>query len=272
MSADEHLRLWLAEGMTGCQFAKLIAQRRERIVTSTFAGLTKEEDVSRTFEAGTAARLPAIAIFTGIRTEEQLVEQLRILSRGTRWRITSERPDGLETDDVMVGMTWQVREGLVSSPMGLAPFGTMPVTRRAPYVCIAAWPGGHDNPRWKRFEEGVVHFLDTDISALNLSKAKYTSLTEVSNAATEDLLSETGDGARFYRRTAFRLRAAVAAARRPPSPFCEKDRDRFVPATDTHSMQQRVRNDDTTKRFTEILASSERRCRWPARALMIGKQ
>lgn len=165
MPADEHLRQWLAEGMTGCQFAKLIAQRRERIVTSTFAGLTQEEDVSRTFEAGTTARLPAIAIFIGIRTEDQLVEQLRILSRGPRWQITHEHPDGLETDDVMIGMTWQVREGLASSPMGLAPFGTMPVTRRAPYVCIAAWPGGHDNPHWKRYEEGIVHFLDTDLSA-----------------------------------------------------------------------------------------------------------
>jgi hypothetical protein len=35
MSADEHLRHWLAEGMTGCQFAKLIAQSKDRIVTAT---------------------------------------------------------------------------------------------------------------------------------------------------------------------------------------------------------------------------------------------
>ena len=214
MSADEHLRQWLAEGMTGCQFAKPIAQRRERIVTSMFSGLTPEVDVSRTFEVGTATRLPAIAIFTGIRTEEQLVEQLRILSRGPRWGITREHPDGLETDDVMIGMTWQVREGVASSPMGFGPFGTMPVTRRAPYVCIAAWPGGHDNPYWKRYEEHIVHFLDTDLSALRLSKAKYKSLTDISKSTTEQLLSELNDAARFYRRTAFRLRAAVAESLR----------------------------------------------------------
>ena len=214
MSVDEHLRQWLAEGLTGCQFAKLIAQRRERIVTSTFTGLTKEEDVSRTFEAGTAARLPAIAIFTGIRVEEELVEQLRILSRGTRWRITREYPEGLVTDDVMIGMTWRIREGLASSPMGLAPFGTMPVTRRAPYVCIAAWPGGHDNPHWKRYDEGIVHFLDTDISALGLSKAKYKALTNKSQSITHDRLSELGDDARHYRRTAFRLRSSTAEALR----------------------------------------------------------
>jgi hypothetical protein len=214
MPADEHLRQWLAEGMTGCQFAKLIAQKKERIIRATYPGLAKEEDVSRTLEAGTAARLPAIAIFTGIRTEEDLVEQLRILSRGPRWRITREYPEGLATDDVMVGMTRQIREGLASSPMGLAPFGTMPVTRRAPYVCIAAWAGGHDNSHWRRYEEGIVHFLDTDLSALGLSKAKYKSLTNISKSTTEGLLSETADDARHYRRTAFRLRSGVADALR----------------------------------------------------------
>lgn len=173
MPADEHLRQWLAEGMTGCQFAKLIAQRKDRIVTATFAGLAQEEDVSRVFDAGAQAQLPAIALFTGIRTEHALAEQLHILARGPRWTLTEEHPEGLTTDDIMVGMEWRIRDGLASSPMGLAPFATMPVTRRAPYVCIAAWPGGHDNPNWTRFERGIVHFLDTDLTALKLTKAKY---------------------------------------------------------------------------------------------------
>jgi hypothetical protein len=210
MSADEHLRRWLAEGMTGCQFAKLIAQNKDRIVTATFAGLAQEEDVSRVFDAGAQARLPAIALFTGIRTEHVLVEQLRILAAGPRWRITEEHPEGLVTDDVMVGMEWQIRDGVASAPMGLAPFATMPVTRRAPYVCIAAWPGGHDNPHWTRYDQSVVHFLDTDLSALKLTKLKYKSLTNGSKAATAELLSELGDDARHYRRTAFRLQRSVA--------------------------------------------------------------
>ena len=132
MAADEHLRQWLAEGMTGCQFAKLIAQEKDRIVRATFAGLAPEEDVSRVFDAGARARLPAIAIFTGIRTEQALAEQLGILARGARWTLTEERPEGLTTNDVMVGMEWRIRDGIASSPMGLAPFATMPVTRRAP--------------------------------------------------------------------------------------------------------------------------------------------
>lgn len=200
--------------MTGCQFAKLIAQEKDRIVRATFTGLAKEEDVSRVFDAGARARLPAIAIFTSIRTEQALAEQLQILARGPRWTLTEEHPEGLVTDDVMVGMEWRIREGLASSPMGLAPFATMPVTRRAPYVCIAAWPGGHDNPHWTRFDQGIVHFLDTDLSALKLTKPKYKSLTKVSKDTTEELLHEVGDDARHYRRVAFRLQTSVRDALR----------------------------------------------------------
>ncbi|TMQ08379.1 MAG: hypothetical protein E6J91_33340 [Deltaproteobacteria bacterium] len=90
-----HLRDWLTRGMTGCQFAKLIAQKRERIVAATFPGLASDIDVSRLFETGTDTHLPAIAVFTGIRTEAALIEQLSVLARAPRWRITREHPAGL---------------------------------------------------------------------------------------------------------------------------------------------------------------------------------
>lgn len=200
--------------MTGCQFAALIAQNRDRIAAAAFPELAAEGDVSRIFEAGTNARLPAFALFTEIRTEAALVEQLRILARGSRWRITREHPAGLITDDVVIGVEWQIGNGCVSSVMGLAPFATMPVTRRAPYVCLAAWPGGHNNPHWTRHHEGIVHFLDTDLTALQLTTAKYRSLTTASTSTSEKLLAELGDDARYYRRAAFRMQGSVAASLR----------------------------------------------------------
>jgi len=93
--------------------------------------------------------------------------------------------------------------------MGLAPFATMPVTRRAPYVCIAGWPGGHDNPHWKRYEDGIVHFLDTDVSELGLTGTKYRSLNKMSIDATKELLADPSDDARHYRRAAFRLQSSA---------------------------------------------------------------
>jgi hypothetical protein len=200
--------------MTGCQFARLIAQRRDRIVAAAFPGLVSEADVSRVFETGTDTHLPAIAVFTGIRTETALIEQLSVLARGSRWRITREHPAGLLTDDVMIGVEWQIGNDCASSVMGLAPFATMPVTRRAPYVCLAAWPGGHDNPHWTRYDQNIVHFLDTDLTALQLTVPKYRSLMTASRSTTEQLLSELSDDARYYRRVAFRLQGSVAESLR----------------------------------------------------------
>jgi len=200
--------------MTGCQFARLIAQRRDRIVAAAFPGLVSEADVSRVFETGTDTHLPAFAVFTGIRTETALIEQLSVLARGSRWRITREHPAGLITDDVLIGVEWQIGNGCASSVMGLAPFATMPVTRRAPYVCLAAWPGGHDNPYWTRYDQDIVHFLDTDLTALKLTTLKYRSLTKASKAASELLLTDLGDDARYYRRVAFRLQGAAAESLR----------------------------------------------------------
>jgi len=177
--------------------------------------MADEAEISTIFEAGGEAKLPVIAMFAGIRTESALVEQLARLSAGDRWTVTEVFPDGVESDDVFVGVEWKIREGLVSSVMGLAPFPSMPVTRRAPYVCIAAWPGEHDNPRWTKFEKGIVHFLDTDLTNLKLPEKKYRALTKASIDATKELLKEPPDDARFYRKAAFRLSPASRKTLRP---------------------------------------------------------
>ena len=197
--------------MTGCQFAARIARERHQVLSVAFPELVDAAAVDSVFETGREAKLPVIAMFTGIRTEAALVEQLARMSKGERWRITEVSPDGVETDDMFVGVDWRVREGLVSSVMGLAPFASMPVTRRAPYVCVAAWPGEHDNPHWTKFENGIVHFLDTDLGRLGFTKAKYQALTRSSVEATKELLKDPPDDARYYRRAAFRLSPSARA-------------------------------------------------------------
>jgi hypothetical protein len=88
--------------MTGCQFARLIAQKRERVVAAAFSDLAPEADVSRLFET------------------------------------------------------------------------------------------------------------DTGLTALQLTPAKYRSLTRASKGASEQLLAELDDDARYYRLAAFRLQPVVA--------------------------------------------------------------
>ena len=49
-------------------------------------------------------------------------------------------------DDVLVALDWLTPSKHVSSALGLGPMGTMPVTRRSPFVALVVWPGGHENP------------------------------------------------------------------------------------------------------------------------------
>ena len=99
--------------------------------------------------------------------------------------------------------------------MGFGPFATMPVTRRAPYACLATWPGEHENRHRTRYEEGVVDFLDS-APAASLDKAEYRKLWDASTVRTRELLTEPADDASYYRRVAFRLSPAVAREFRPP--------------------------------------------------------
>lgn len=70
--------------------------------------------------------------------EEEIVEMLRVLSASSRrWAFT---PLGAE-DPTAIRVTWKTDEGIESNVMGLAPFLTMPETRRMSYVGLALWPG-----------------------------------------------------------------------------------------------------------------------------------
>jgi hypothetical protein len=86
----------------------------------------------------------------------------------------------------------------------------MPVTRRAPYICLATWPGEHENPHRKRFEPRMVDFLDSALPE-PLSPEEYKGIWSSSTNRTTELLSEAQDSSTYYRKVAFRLSAAVAS-------------------------------------------------------------
>lgn len=148
-------------------------------------------------------------MFPAIRTEAQLIDQLQLLATGERWQLSREVVKGLVTDDVLVGIRWTTAQQLTSLPMGFGPFATMPVTRRAPYVCLATWPGGHENPHRKKFQPKIIDFLDS-APAKSLSDDEYKRVWDGSTKRTAELLSEPQDDSSFYRTVAFRLSSAVA--------------------------------------------------------------
>ena len=213
MSVEDHIRSWLARRNTGCWFvAKLATEsKRNGLLLATFPGSTSPKELDAFFLLAGGQHLPAIAIFPNIRTEHELADQLLVFAVGERWRVRRVPvPEGLETDDVLVGIEWETADaGVRSSPMGFASLGTMPVTRRAPYTCIAAWTGGHENKHRKKIDP-VVHFLDTDLGQYRLNPDRYKELRLKSERDTSDLLAGQNDKASHYRNVAFRLSATVS--------------------------------------------------------------
>lgn len=212
MSAAEHVRLWLARRLTGCHFAGVLAGSGNGIAFSVFPNLAAATVLDSFLDAAASQHLPAIGVFPAIRSEAQLVEQLRGLAAGDRWTVSIEAPEGLQTDDTLVGIRWRTPTGVASAPMGLAPLPTMPVTRRAPHTCIAAWPGGHENPYWVKYRPETVDFLDTHLDASKLPRTKYRERWQKSVAETTAMLSDPPDSAANYRMVAFRLSAQARAS------------------------------------------------------------
>ena len=120
-----------------------------------------------------------------------------------RWAGTELAPPSGGLD---VALTWKAPCGKLSRVMGLAPIGTMPVTRRAPYVALAAWTGDHANP-WNRPQtpRNVVMFSDMPHG---LTEEVHRHWKEESTSLTEQLVTQTGDGLPGYKLT-FRLDSAV---------------------------------------------------------------
>jgi hypothetical protein len=176
---------------------------------SAFDHVAGPDELDLVFDTAADVHVPAVAILLAVRTEADLLEQLAVLAKGERWRVTREAVAGLVTEDLLLGIQWRTPAGRRSLPMGFGPFATMPVSRRSPHVCLATWPGEHENPHRTRYEEGTVDFLDS-APAASLSKPEYRKLWDASAARTRELLSDPADDAGFYRRVAFRLSPAAA--------------------------------------------------------------
>lgn len=202
------VRRWLAGGFTGCRFAQSFA--RDHMMMIDIDGVAQPELIDQAFDFAARQHRPGIAVFPAIRTEDQLLDQLRTLQRSERWTLSRIQVDGLETAELLIGLTWRTSEGRSSSPMGFGPFSTMPATRRAPYVCLATWPGGHDNPHRKKYREPAVDFLDAK-PPRPLTADQYKSMWDESVAKTGEILAEQQDSPSFYRQVAYRLSANAAA-------------------------------------------------------------
>lgn len=146
-----HFREWLRARMTGCLFASSFAAQgsAKRIAYYVKVGVPSASDVPEldlaTENSARAGRF-MVVLFPHVRTVGEIGTMLLALDASSRWAC-SHVPwrDHERSNASLIGLTWRTDAGLLSSVMGFAPIGVMPITRRAPIVGLAFWPGGRVN-------------------------------------------------------------------------------------------------------------------------------
>lgn len=213
-SEGDHFRLWLRAGMTGCEFAKRLPGKAGRVAIEVHldADMPPTDWMNNAFDEHAKAARAVIAVFPGIDSEASCIDFLNALATDERWTLR-KRKKSSPTGGTLVGLEWTTSNGDVSETMGFAPFATMPVPRRAPYVAIATWPAGRSNP-FRGTEptpaavEGRVSFID---SAHDFLEEDYRRLWSETEANVQAIMPLPPDCPGLYRRTAFVLAADAAA-------------------------------------------------------------
>ncbi|HEX8697870.1 MAG TPA: hypothetical protein VF815_03445 [Myxococcaceae bacterium] len=144
------MRRYLRHGPTGCGFAAAYAAAKNAIQWGVWSGTAPSDslytDLSGFFRGAATTERPGIAVFPEFRTAEEVVGLLMGLAGKSGWSLSRVKWGKYERGDELVGLGWRTPAGLLTSVMGFAPLGSMPVTRRAPFVAIAAWTGPKLNP------------------------------------------------------------------------------------------------------------------------------
>lgn len=217
-----HFRLWLQAGLSGCQFAKSIAGKAKNIdfIVHREPGPPEPQAVNAYFDHCANVERAAFIIFPKIRHERAILPLLYKLGCDPRWEV-HDRSTHEPYSNVLFGLEWKTVNGDVTDTMGFGPFGAMPVSRRAPYVALAAWPGGRSNPMrgtppTPKARSGQVSFLD---AAHEIRHATYQRQWRETETKIATLMKEPPDDARLYRNVAFslsRVGLAFCATARPP--------------------------------------------------------
>jgi hypothetical protein len=204
----DHFRRWLQSAMTGCAFATHLSGKRARFAIHAFASEEPADWFDGALEShGDADRVVAL-VFPWIADEEVLVRYLMsVQAQSSRWKLHKRKKKD-DSSRFHLGITWRTKGGLECDLMGFAPFATMPVPRRAPYVALAAWPGGRKNPFNEPKHLDRVSFLDV---SHGLHKPDYDKRWTKTLADVDALMRVPSDRSLRYTNVAFTLPLEVSS-------------------------------------------------------------
>ena len=154
---------WLRANITGCAFARAFATEPHPDVASPTATPRTPGGISLTAirspfgdpplgdllqaQLNRAAENHAalLVIFPTLRYEEEIAKLARLLASHFAWRVWEPKWESEQRDDLLLALDWVTPTNHISNALGFAPSGSMPVTRRSPFVSMVIWPGGHEN-------------------------------------------------------------------------------------------------------------------------------
>lgn len=129
MSEDaiEHLWTWLRAGMTGCAFAKRLANKANRVAIEAHvdAELPPVAWLNNALDAHAKAERVVVAVFPRITNEDAFVDLVNLLAADDRWHVR-RRTKSSPTGGVLVALEWETSDDDLSETMGFAPFPDRP--------------------------------------------------------------------------------------------------------------------------------------------------
>jgi hypothetical protein len=207
--SEGHFRDWLHRGLTGCSFAGLLAAKRPvRIDFYSPLGAIDHQQIAAFIDAAAERGITAVLLFPQLRTARDVARLLSELGAGKRWKLSRVHwPRGYaKPDSIALGLDWRTKNGGVCDAMGLAHVGTMPVTRRSPYVAIVVWGGAHLNPHIR-----AGHTVGVASAPTDLEKKAHSKLMKKTNERVESLLAiPPAEDPEWLRKVAFILPRAAA--------------------------------------------------------------
>jgi hypothetical protein len=142
-----------------------------------------------------AERSKAVAVvFPALRSPSDIARLLAALISDSRWKLEERQwRDDARPEDLLLWLRWRTATGALTSVMGLAPLGSMPAHRRAPFVSLVIWPGARENPA--HIPKGsTLGFLDIKLPAKLAEPETYNSTYERTKSDVAELKRLPAEG------------------------------------------------------------------------------
>lgn len=213
---EEHFRSWLRGLGTGCEFAARLTDRKSFFCYRHGTSLLARKDVETTIRSlivdAVAAKQPAYVLFPHIRTANGIARMLQTLDGTGGWIVRRVAWRKHERSAVLLSLHWNTPAGPPSSAVGFAPLGTMPATRRGPFVALGVWGGAQDNKHMRpRPADSAVGIID--IPSGHKSKDEHTRMLKKTDERVRTLLADPAEDVEHLRQVGFCLpHAAVGRA------------------------------------------------------------